>query len=81
MRLVTALSEGNPEHSSASNRSGTGIIRVRNSVGEPGLAAYEVDGTDATKPSPLFCSVSADAVEHFLDQQGYNLDADEWYPD
>ncbi|MGO8950597.1 MAG: hypothetical protein ACLQUY_23690 [Ktedonobacterales bacterium] len=84
MRLVKALCEGNPDSSSAINSSGRRPIRVLNSVGEPGLTAYEVDNNIANvdgSASRRLCSIAgADALERFLDQQGYNLNPEEWYP-
>jgi hypothetical protein len=84
MRLIQALSEGNPtSDSSAINRSGRRDIRVLNIVGAPALTAYEVDDADPTKSSvsgPLVSSSSADDIEDFLSRGGYNLDPNEWYP-
>ena len=84
MKLVKALSEGNPtSDSSAINRTGKCTIRVLNDVGAPGLVAYEVDDANPSKPSvsgPLVSSVSANGVEDFLAEHGYNLDPEEWYP-
>jgi hypothetical protein len=84
MRLIQALSEGNPtSDSSALNRSGKHDIRVLNVVGAPALTAYEVDDADSTKPSvsgPLVSSSSAAEIEDFLAEHDYNLNPEEWYP-
>jgi hypothetical protein len=84
MRLIQALSEGNPtSDSSAINRSGKRDIRVLNVVGAPVLTAYEVDDADPTKSSvsgPLVSSSSAAEIEDFLAEHDYNPNPDEWYP-